>query len=302
MRGVRSLIITAALATTAAAEPDADAQFRVGREMIAAGRLADACDAFAASQQARPRVATLLNLADCQEQRGLFADAHETFVKAQRLARERGDQRREAEASRRILALEPRLAPPPVVAVVPPSVVTSLPATTAPAEPAAVRAVSPHASRTFAIGALVGMNVQRESLLGGIRVVGAMDAPRGEIRAIGTVQFSQYNDEPSQPAYVTRTYSVSGSVDYLWMPRPTLLLGGGLGIGADYDSVSPMIESPDPDVQRLSDVGSFFTVRLTPIALRLRDGAMEIGLHLATQVASDEVTFTALFAADWYLW
>ncbi|MFN0245830.1 MAG: hypothetical protein ACKV2T_02910 [Kofleriaceae bacterium] len=86
------------------------------------------------------------------------------------------------------------------------------------------------------------------------------------------------------------------------MPLPSLALGGGLGVGADYDSVSPEIRSPDPDMERVSDLGAFFAVRATPITLRLREGAVEVGLNLAVLFAGDERLFSALFAADWFLW
>lgn len=301
MRALGVLVITAALSTPATADSDADVEFRRGRELIETGRLEEGCKAFATSQRARPRVATLLNLADCWEQRGMFANARETFEQARKLAQERGDTRREAEAGRRIAALEPRLVPPPAPIVaqlstppLPPNV---------PTRPEVRTAFAPAASsRPFAIGALVGMNVQRESLLFGVRVIGATSAPGGAIRVIGAFQFSRYNDEPSLPSYITRTSSFSGSVDYLWMPRPAIALGAGLGLGADYDSVSPVIRSDDPDMERVSDLGSFFAVRATPVVLRLRDGAVEGGLHLAMLVAADEITFTALFAADWYVW
>ncbi|MFN0250405.1 MAG: tetratricopeptide repeat protein [Kofleriaceae bacterium] len=302
MRALGALICTAALATQATADSDADADFRRGRELIVAGQLEQACEAFARSQRAQPRVATLLNLADCWEQRGMFANARETFVQARILAHERGDTRREAEAERRIAALEPRIAPPPApITVQPPtpSAPLSLPT---PPDMRTVVVVPVESARRFAIGAVVGMNVQRESLLFGARVIGAVAAPGGAIRVIGGFQFSRYNDEPSLPDYITRTYSFSGSVDYLWMPRPALALGGGLGFGADYDSVSPVIRSPEPDMERVSDLGSFFAVRATPISLRLRGGAVEVGLHLAMLLAADELTFSALFAADWFVW
>lgn len=289
----------AVLATSASAQSEADAEFGRGRELIAAGRIAEACEAFARSQRTQPRVSTLLNLADCWEQRGLFAQAHETFVQARVLARERGDTRREAEAERRIAALEPRiiLPPAPVIVPPPPSAPTIVPT------PEVRVMVAPVArSRRLAIGALVGMNVQRESLLFGVRAIGAMSAPGGAIRVIGAFQFSRYNDEPLLPSYITRTSSFSGGIDYLWMPRATFALGGGLGFGADYDSVSPVIHSDDPDMERVSDVGSFFAIRATPMSLHLRRGAVEVGLHLAMLLAADEVTFTALFAVDWFVW
>lgn len=99
----------ATVAATAAASPEAEQLFRDGRALMKKGDAAGACDAFARSQHLEPKVGTLLNLADCQEQLGKTASAWETFLEAKVLAATTGDSRRAAEAARRATALEPSL-------------------------------------------------------------------------------------------------------------------------------------------------------------------------------------------------
>jgi hypothetical protein len=103
---VLSLVIAARVAS---ADPGAEALFREGRDLLKAGKLEEACDRFARSEAIEPKVGTALNLGDCREHQGLFADAWEAFVAAQSLASRDNDDRR-AEAARRAAALEPKLA------------------------------------------------------------------------------------------------------------------------------------------------------------------------------------------------
>jgi hypothetical protein len=89
---------------------EAEALFRDGRGLIKAGKLAAGCDKFAASERLESSVGTLLNLGDCREKLGKLASAWAAFRKAEALARRTGgDERRQAEASRRAALLEPRL-------------------------------------------------------------------------------------------------------------------------------------------------------------------------------------------------
>jgi hypothetical protein len=107
----------AAAAWLGAACPDARAQsaeaevlFRDGRGLIKAGKLAAGCDKLAASERLEGSVGTLLNLGDCREKLGKLASAWAAFRKAEAMAkRADGDDRRQAEASRRAAQLEPRL-------------------------------------------------------------------------------------------------------------------------------------------------------------------------------------------------
>jgi len=112
MVSCRSLAVIAALgalAGSAAASPESDQLFRTGRDLLKAGKIAEACDAFAGSQKLESRVGTLLNLADCRETQGQTATAHALFLEAKQLAVAQHDAPREAEADRRARAAAARL-------------------------------------------------------------------------------------------------------------------------------------------------------------------------------------------------
>ncbi|HEU0032071.1 MAG TPA: hypothetical protein VFQ53_15665 [Kofleriaceae bacterium] len=113
---VVGLAIACTHAGVALADPTAEARFREGRRLLKSHQLAEACAAFATSAELDTRTGTLLNLADCQEQRGQTATAFATFEQAKALAVRVGDKRREREADRRAAALEPRI-PTLVIAV-----------------------------------------------------------------------------------------------------------------------------------------------------------------------------------------
>ena len=61
-----------AVVTTAAAEDAAQAEkmFTDAKALLAAGKLAEACDAFAASQKLESSPSTLMNLGDCRQKNG----------------------------------------------------------------------------------------------------------------------------------------------------------------------------------------------------------------------------------------
>jgi hypothetical protein len=104
------LVVTIASTALAHAEPSPEAEklFRDGRALAKQGKLAEACDAFAASNKLGTSVGTLLNLGDCRAKLGQTATAWATFVEAGRLAKKQSD-RRGAEADRRAAELEPKL-------------------------------------------------------------------------------------------------------------------------------------------------------------------------------------------------
>lgn len=80
--------------TPASAQPvndRADALFKQGRELMTAGKPAEACAAFEQSQQLDPKVTTLLNLAGCREKLDQLATARELFLEAERQTRTKGD-------------------------------------------------------------------------------------------------------------------------------------------------------------------------------------------------------------------
>ncbi len=88
--------------------PEAEQLFRDGRSLLRDGKLAEACDKFAASAALDASVGTLLNLGDCRAKLAQTASAWAAFVEAGRLAGKLGDGRK-AEADKRAAELEPAL-------------------------------------------------------------------------------------------------------------------------------------------------------------------------------------------------
>jgi hypothetical protein len=91
-----SKVLVVAIAATMAAQSSARAQsstaqaealFRQGQELIATGKIAEACAAFDASQKLDPTIATLLNQASCREKNGQLATAWGLFLDAERQSR-----------------------------------------------------------------------------------------------------------------------------------------------------------------------------------------------------------------------
>jgi hypothetical protein len=83
-----------ALHAVAAADPNsakAEALFRQGRDLVAAGKLGEACSAFDASQRLGPATTTLFNQADCREKNDQLATAWGLFVDAERQTRSATD-------------------------------------------------------------------------------------------------------------------------------------------------------------------------------------------------------------------
>jgi hypothetical protein len=92
------------------AKVEADALFQDGKTLVKDGKLAEACEAFAASQRLDPALSTLLNLANCRELNRQLATAWSLYLEAARVARREPINPRLAEvAQKRAAALEPRL-------------------------------------------------------------------------------------------------------------------------------------------------------------------------------------------------
>ena len=88
----------------------AEAMFTKAKRLMGEGRLAEACDAFAASEKLDPSPSTLMNLADCRDKNGQYASAWEAYVAVERRVRGDGRYGKMAEiASDRAARLEPRL-------------------------------------------------------------------------------------------------------------------------------------------------------------------------------------------------
>ncbi len=89
----RVTVVVAALiawSSTTHAQPagaQAEVLFRQGRDLMAAGKLAEACSAFAESQKLEPAVTTLLNLAGCREKNHQLASAWGLFLEVERQTR-----------------------------------------------------------------------------------------------------------------------------------------------------------------------------------------------------------------------
>jgi len=106
---VAALVATLAVAAPAAAQSRkaaAEASFRKGKALIAAGKVADACSEFEASQKLDPQMGTEYNLALCYEKLGKLASA---WVDYTELAAKDSNAGRRADSAKRAKRLEPRL-------------------------------------------------------------------------------------------------------------------------------------------------------------------------------------------------
>ncbi|HEY3500205.1 MAG TPA: carboxypeptidase-like regulatory domain-containing protein [Polyangiaceae bacterium] len=90
-------------------ESTAESLFREGRQLLADGQVAEACDRFAESQRLEPSPGTLLNLARCHADAGMTATAWGEYLAAARLARSQERPQQAAEAELRAEELQPRL-------------------------------------------------------------------------------------------------------------------------------------------------------------------------------------------------
>jgi len=89
---------------------EAEVLFRDGRTLIKTGKLAEGCAKIEASERIESSVGTLLNLGDCREKLGKVASAWAAFKKAEATAkRANNDDKREDEARKRALSLEPKM-------------------------------------------------------------------------------------------------------------------------------------------------------------------------------------------------
>ena len=85
---------------------DAEALFNDGNQRLAEGKVAEACDAFEASNRVEPRAGTLILLGQCREQNQQLASAWSAYKDA--LTRVKDPRKREL-AMARVAALGPRL-------------------------------------------------------------------------------------------------------------------------------------------------------------------------------------------------
>lgn len=103
------LLSPSAGAQTAGDKAQAEALYQAGRDLMSAGKFADACPKFEASQRLDAGIGTLLYLADCYEKAGRLASAWATFREAESNAMQHGEATRAQVAKKRAGQLEPRL-------------------------------------------------------------------------------------------------------------------------------------------------------------------------------------------------
>ncbi len=108
MKGLRLAILTilGLTATARAQSAEAEAMFNEGDKLMAAGKLAEACAAFEASNNMDPRAGTLIRLGECREDNHQLASAWTAYKDA--LGRVKDPRKRDI-ATAKVNALEPRL-------------------------------------------------------------------------------------------------------------------------------------------------------------------------------------------------
>jgi hypothetical protein len=87
----------------------AEALFKQGRDLMAAGQYGEGCPKLAESERLDPAPGTLLNLATCYERNGQVTSAWVTFKEAATAARKADQSERERLATEKAAALEPSL-------------------------------------------------------------------------------------------------------------------------------------------------------------------------------------------------
>ena len=85
-------VLGARLAGAQPAGAQAEVLFREGKDLLAKGKIAEACAAFDASQKLDPTVATILNQANCREKNEQLATAWGLFLVAERESRAATDE------------------------------------------------------------------------------------------------------------------------------------------------------------------------------------------------------------------
>ena len=84
--------------------------FDAAKQLVAQGKLAEACPKFLASFRFDPKPGTMVNLADCYEKNGQTASAWARYLEAATLAQRAGQAEREQYAKEHAAALEPKVA------------------------------------------------------------------------------------------------------------------------------------------------------------------------------------------------
>jgi hypothetical protein len=103
-----ALLVSAATPARAQDSAAAEALFREAKTLVSQGKVAEACPKFQASLELQRTLGTLMNLADCLEQDGKTASAHQRWTEATTMAAELKDDRL-AFAEERKKAVAPRV-------------------------------------------------------------------------------------------------------------------------------------------------------------------------------------------------
>lgn len=98
------VVVVCTLATRASADSttSAEALFDHGKQLLDAGKIDAACEAFEASIKLDPQIGAKLNLADCRERQGRVIDAYVIYEAAANEAAHTGKPGREAFARKRL--------------------------------------------------------------------------------------------------------------------------------------------------------------------------------------------------------
>jgi hypothetical protein len=107
MMKIKTVMFAALLASSAIARADGDAEYKRGQAAMKAGRVHEACDAFAASDKSDPNADTELALAACYEQDGKPVAAARIY---RWLAEKDGNLERRKQSSDKVAKLESRAA------------------------------------------------------------------------------------------------------------------------------------------------------------------------------------------------
>jgi tetratricopeptide (TPR) repeat protein len=193
-------IVLAAAAAHAQPQSEADLLFAQGKELLAAGKLAEACAKFDASQRLDPTVSTLLNQANCREKNGQLATALRLFRDAEQQTRTASDAagrqlhdvaaRRARELDGRVSTLTVALADAALAGL---EVVVD----GAPLERARWGTAQPIDGGRYEVVATAPGH-QRWS--GSVTVGGERDAQRVDIPALSPIAVAPPVDEPDDPA------------------------------------------------------------------------------------------------------
>lgn len=140
------------------------------------------------------------------------------------------------------------------------------------------------------VGLVVGASSDQDTLIGG-RISGGIAVPQGALRALASVLYTRFDDDPENPDSNTQLFALGVSVDYVWMPLPQVAFAAGVGLGIDRQ------------VKNLDREGSstgWGTLRASPMIVRLLNGRVEVGLHVQYVRTGERGVVLGLAAIDWF--